>query len=1710
MKRPPLPPPLKKRKSKNKNAKSRNKKKKGKDKDEDEEQEKEKTKTKAQSKEVQIKRKTTQTSNKDESLWSIKNPLSKITDNESVRQLQLLMRKRPSITTRVTTSQEHKRVYREPSSNEFELAVLSIRNNPLETTRPKTTPEDRTAVGVTSLDIAWLTLLYFLIILGISSGVLVWFAGRILSVTLPSNNVGLTHLNQERMWMGTYVFVIIIASLLVILLCYPSRMKARRFSIVLKLGFTLGLLVFLVSFSIGPPPICKDETLEESLLRQNTLCFASGRNESAANSSNSSGGGGGSSRNSSISSQTVGCAHKETRTTSLLTENADEMCSELPPTDFCSMLAEETIYGRMRSGVNYPDDLDVLQSFWPFLEEKFEVLKSHPTCTPGEFAKRESANGERTCKPSSLQEAIASKECFNDLNLWPNEAVDLALEVLQTRICDGFFEFCDPTGTNIVPHCSSRTCDAIKKLTELSSPCVDGRSSDSGTSSDVQSILNNLDLVLNQFQGQTARDVFKHSLLGLGAVLGVEELDLLKSSTCPGHGVTWYAPPGDSCTSKPFDKFVVKNVSNHTDFDNTTKVAKPLCREQESWQASIHAVAVVSVSMVWLLLLASAIMASRDNGASVTARSAVTATAVTPATNCKNWFAKQRRRKISLFFVTVICITIAVVLVVASVDLLEYSTNQLLCLTGDQQLHLYRSHAALTFTGCAVGFYGTVGVVSAWLYRQLHLALPRSRSSFSTWYHGSASTATDGQNINCCSCCCRCQNFVNNIIFLRKAVSFQNGLGHLYLLFMLFLEVVEILNQAYQMFEFGGERDVAWVVGVSVTMMFGGVLLPIPILIARLEGLSKKSEILSKIFAAIMDIFFDTVYLALALIVHKNSLQLFASDSWWVAVFGLVFPALGAVNTLTDIAEQACAPKNSNQSRMTLVTSASAKKCVDCSKYGAVALTIAAVIFSIGVSTSFLINASVGYFLCEGKLGADLFHGAFPKVVLLSGLPRCDLGRVVSIRAPWTKSALTSLQLRSLPAVMSEMHRLEELDVRGHNISWIPVALLQAAKVPLKSFRVDGNPIEKILNLSHQSNITEFPAKIVTFFENTLEELNLSFTELSCYPRDVAQLSNLKLLDLTSTNISYAPPYAVLRSFRGFNYFYSPSNYPNVTVFLNNTPVSKLLDWSYEFREDMPPTVIEHLSQIFPLLTEINLAGNEISSPNFPPLHLFSKLQMVNVSHNSLTEAPWRHLDTLVELDAMDVEHNRLPDASMTMRNGPNDDGLTCGMLERLRTMSSFSVAHNFVSVTSFGVSTKAEYPNERAYFQSCSQGSRAVMRGAVAAAKFLLPHVVAFEWMLKYCSRGGDLCLSAGGSELSVEKVLSKADPEKLALLSLKFLPIGPFPAAKVTSMFKTLKFLEFSMDLSGSSSVPLLEGMYALPSLERISINEDVWSNKNGVFFCVDRNTTCTETTVVSLPALSPSVQNLKTLRDFRIRHIQGGSLPIELFLLPNLEYLTLEYMSFAPLLFETIVEYVGRSRSLKSLVFWNVWWRSASDMTCASSAGGQAIDATAACTADGIDVWASDKNKKRACCSELKICLEPRLDTSHHTKNINVCRKTCCDELLVRPLPNFGLIWRNTPIQFLELAWKDLTFRDLTVSVAPFLELPQLSSLDVCGAYSSSRTGSPSFALVPFNSPLNRNLTKHIGNCASGKRLYSMGKEGREKKEAACSWSTQTVCE
>lgn len=812
---------------------------------------------------------------------------------------------------------------------------------------------------------------------------------------------------------------------------------------------------------------------------------------------------------------------------------------------------------------------------------------------------------------------------------------------------------------------------------------------------------------------------------------------------CPGPGITWYAPPGVTCLNGTNTKKL--NSSSIEPPPSTSPVVT--CKEQEAWQHNIHAIAFVSSLMVWLCLFTASVIVVRGGGAET-------------ATCCST--EKKRKKMCTLFLVMAICMAIASVLLGASSQLLDFST-QSECLTLKKRLNLHWSHLFLTLTACILGCYGSVGVTSMWIFRfssATSLKSPMNGLEEGEKHDNENSDGGPPTPPCCCcyGCCCRFVSFCQYVVAL--AVGYYTAYdswfgfekGHFYLLFMLIMEVVEIGNQAYQLIEFGDERDVAWVIGVSTTMMCGGCLLPIPELINR-QGPEHKFT--SKVVAALTDLLLDTVYLSLALIVHQNSLLPFTTDSWWIAVFAFVFPALGAFKTLNEVAQQVCLVDDIEEST-TADEFKPSERCIARANLIAIALTLLAMLLSIGCATSFIVNASVGYGMCEDELGGILFHGSFPKIVLKpGGSSFCNLTQIIKIDAATTAAVdgrdydpqQDPLQLQMLPSVLSKMN-LKSLDVRGHNISIMPVELLQATST-LEDFLIDGNPIESHLDFSTLDNITSFPIKIAWFFKHTLKELNLSNTELACYPKDVAQLSNLISLDLTKTNISFVPPYVFLPEFRNSNYFDSgPSNYPNITVLLNNTPVSKTLDWSNQFRNFQREVIIK-MSFIFPDLETINLAGNDIVNATFPPLFLFPKLQNVDVSRNLIASAPWVHLDMLEELDVLNMEFNRLQNVAVTMTggveftrsdfegnmtlHGGEKEGFTCGMLERLRKLSSFSIGHNFIHTAIFSP-TEDEDPRERWYFDHCPQGPIAVMQGTVAAATFLLPHVSAFSWSLKYC----------------------------------------------------------------------------------------------------------------------------------------------------------------------------------------------------------------------------------------------------------------------------------------------------------------------------------------------------------------------------------------
>lgn len=297
--------------------------------------------------------------------------------------------------------------------------------------------------------------------------------------------------------------------------------------------------------------------------------------------------------------------------------------------------------------------------------------------------------------------------------------------------------------------------------------------------------------------------------------------------------------------------------------------------------------------------------------------------------------------------------------------------------------------------------------------------------------------------------------------------------------------------------------------------------------------------------------------------------------------------------------------------------------------------------------------------------------------------------------------------------------------------------------------------------------------------------------------------------------------------------------------------------------------------------------------------------------------------------------------------------------------------------------------------------------------------------------------CLISG--EMSISNVLEAANPDKLGYLRLKKV-IGGFPGNEVTASFTKMYLLDIEMDLSSfSSSATLmssLEGIYQFSNLKTL----EIVSFHSKDYFCVDLNQICSSAFATVRPNLSPSIKNLKLLREFKVNAgVFDGDVPSELFTLPKLEYLSLENMKLETQTFNTFVRLVGLSVSLKKLYL------------------------------DKI---------KYVQLSELQ------------------------------DFPDLSVVFNNTPIQrltFISDQGSLLAFRGSPSSVEPFLKLPHLIRLDVCGLFMNWQNLTRTFKLVNFNSTLNRKMKQQIGKDNS-----FLPQNDLAYLEGACYWSsTHSKC-
>jgi hypothetical protein len=117
-------------------------------------------------------------------------------------------------------------------------------------------------------------------------------------------------------------------------------------------------------------------------------------------------------------------------------EGGDIGCVELELPDFCNGLVPQdvqsgrNIYGRPRVGVEYPHDVATAQNAWRQLKQALDSSDARfPSC-PGEFRGFASDR----CKAGSMEEALASKFCFDDFRYWSDDAVDMLVSLLFDNV----------------------------------------------------------------------------------------------------------------------------------------------------------------------------------------------------------------------------------------------------------------------------------------------------------------------------------------------------------------------------------------------------------------------------------------------------------------------------------------------------------------------------------------------------------------------------------------------------------------------------------------------------------------------------------------------------------------------------------------------------------------------------------------------------------------------------------------------------------------------------------------------------------------------------------------------------------------------------------------------------------------------------------------------------------------------------------------------------------------------------------------------------------------------------------------------------------------------------------------------------------------------------------------------------------------------------
>ena len=161
--------------------------------------------------------------------------------------------------------------------------------------------------------------------------------------------------------------------------------------------------------------------------------------------------------------------------------------------------------------------------------------------TPMRGAKQYQRNVNR---PNNLDDARLQSQkgdyCFADSRFWPDDAFDLVFDIGHVLFCEAFYGFCD-ADDNVVPHCASKHCNLVHKMSEsLFANCDDDIGVNNPTLEQESLIKGFVDAGIRNIEGEKTRKLAVVLFKSLTDLVFDKRKDQAILSACPTSSLYWY------------------------------------------------------------------------------------------------------------------------------------------------------------------------------------------------------------------------------------------------------------------------------------------------------------------------------------------------------------------------------------------------------------------------------------------------------------------------------------------------------------------------------------------------------------------------------------------------------------------------------------------------------------------------------------------------------------------------------------------------------------------------------------------------------------------------------------------------------------------------------------------------------------------------------------------------------------------------------------------------------------------------------------------------------------------------------------------------------------------------------------------------------------------------------------------------------------------